>query len=384
MIQPNLKSLSAYMVLAFLGLLSFAQGPANDHCAKAIPIEPGQYIANISNATATRGYPFENPDTVPVTCIPTLENDLWYKFTTREDIQYYEITIASHACNTPAGLQALLIRSDDCNNKHYRYKGCASKQTLDTIKIFLEEPTPGLNYFIYIDGYDGTICEFDLWLNGIEQMGPEDYRYLRNDYKLDEPPYGFPEGFEAGFENNQATMRWTASPEEDIAYFVVERWPDLGEIDEESPYMQVVGMIDPRNRVGSGEMNYEFRDYFTKFQADQVYTYRLVTVDSEGGRSVTNEFDIKAELIKEFFVDEVKATSEKNIFQAYYINRKKKQDFELYVFNEAGEAVKQFKMAKQSALDGTISIDMNAFPSGRYTFKMGNSKGYFVREFYVE
>ena len=384
--MPHLRIIPVLVLLFafFTPHTTFAQLVGNDHCAKAKPIEPGQYLANLSNATATRGFPFESPDTVPITCIPTLENDLWFKFTTREDMQFYEITIASHACSTPAGLQALLIRSDDCNNKHYIYKGCASKQTMDTIKLFLDEPTPGLNYYIYVDGYDGTVCEFDLWLKGIEKIGPEDYRYLRNDYMLDEPPYGFPDGFETAFENNQATIRWTASPEEDIAYFVVERWPDLGEIDDRSPYMQVVGMIDPRNRVGSGEMNYEFRDYFTVFQPDMTYTYRLVSVDSEGGRSVSNEFEIKSEMIKDFFVDDVKPAGEKGIFQVYYINRKKKQDFELYVHDEKGEAVKQFKMAKQTALDGLVTIDMSEHPAGRYTFKMGNDKGYFVREFYVE
>ena len=376
------------LVAALYPLLLHAQlgqAPENDDCQNALRIEPGQRYMHVDNAYATRGFPFQSPDTLPGTCIQSLENDLWYEFTTTDQYAVYEVVIASYSCNTPAGLQAMLIESDDCNRDHYRYRACSNTQTLDTIKLYLQNDTPGQHYFIYIDGYDGTICDFDVWLIGKEKIEAEDYRYLRYDYLLGEIPYGYPDQLETVFENNQAIIRWETAPEEDIAYFLVERIPDnLGAVDKQQHYTQVVGIMSPRNRVGAGTMQYEFKDFITQFEQGKSYDYRILTVDSKGNRAVSERFSMTAQLIEDFFVGEVKNGLQERQFIVYYINRKKKQNFRLRVENESGEVVKSHVLKKVTAPDGEVSIDMKDFPEGRYFFIMDNEKDEFRREFFLE
>ena len=357
--------------------------PANDHCQNATPINIGQYLSDLSNATATVSHPIQAPKVDPVTCIQTLENDLWYSFET-DDHPFYEVIIVAKACNTPAGLQAMLIRSDDCNQAHYIYRACSNKQTMDTIKLYLKNEGAGQKHLIYVDGYDGTICDFDLWLRGRDKIAPMDYRFLRYDYELSETPYGVPPGLETGFFNNLAKMTWTGSAEDEIGYYIVERVPDPTGMEAGSEYMQVVGIVDPRNFAGSGEVRYEFVDYLTKFTQGEDYQYRIVSVDVRGERQTSEIFTLKAELIEDFFISEVKTGAEKNVFVSIYINKRKKQDFFLSVINEAGEVVKETVLEDVKEPDGEVTIHMEDFTPGRYLFQMGNDKGYFVHEFVVK
>lgn len=359
--------------------------PSNDDCQNALRIEPGQIYQHVDNAYATRGFPFQSPDTLPGTCIQSLENDLWYEFTTSDEFEVYEVVISSYSCNTPAGLQALLIQSDDCNRKHYRYRACSNTQTLDTIKLYLQNDEPGAHFFIYIDGYDGTICDFDVSLKGKKKVQGDDYRYLRYDYILSELPYGYPDGLETIFENNEAVIIWESAPEEDIAWFLIERMPDdLQDVAEENHYAQVVGRMRPSNRVGAGRATYIFKDQRTIFEDGKKYRYRIVTVDSKGDRSTSEVFNLTAELIDDFFVGDVKQGPQEGQQVVYYINRKKKQDFSLRVENGLGEVIKSLEMKKVTAPDGEVTIDMSEYPSGFYTFIMGNGKDEFRREFFLE
>lgn len=383
-IMPTLKPLLTLLIVLFCST-GWGQGlkPDNDDCQNAIPLHIGQYLANISNSTATVSHPLQAPKTIPATCIQTLENDLWYSFTTEDKYAYYEVVIIAKACNTPAGLQAMLIRSDDCNSEHYLYRACSNKQTMDTIKLFMRNPGAGQRHLIYVDGYDGTICDFDIWLRGREYISPLDYRYLRYDYDLSEVPYGLPPQLETGFRNNMAFLSWTGSAEKEVAYYVVERFMDQEDLIEGSEYLQVVGIIDPRNFAGSGEVWYEFEDFISSFEQGEDYRYRIVSVDMDGGREVSEDITIKARLIEDFFVSEVKNTPEENVFAIIYINKRKKQDFYLSVTNEAGEVVKETRMEGVKEPDGEVTMHMEEFPAGTYYFKMGNGKESFVRSFQV-
>ncbi|HHG85812.1 MAG TPA: hypothetical protein ENJ82_13780 [Bacteroidetes bacterium] len=363
----------------------YAQGtPPNDGCARALLLERGHTILGMSNMAATVGFEFETPATAETTCIQTIENDMWFKFQTEPGFEVYEVIISAGPCNTPSGLQALLIRSDDCNNKHYVYRGCSNKINTDTIKLFLHEPKAGLQYLVYVDGYDGTICEFDIQLRGKKRLSPVDYQYLRFDYELNgDTPYAVTD-LEQSFRNNQTVIQWTASSEEDIALFVIELLPELEEVADASRYARVVGLVQGRNLVGMARSKYEFRDYITPFRDGQIYTYRLVKVSRNGQRFAGETFKVKAKMITSFFVGDPEPTSETGIYSVHYINNKKKADYDLYVLDEQFIELKHLIFEDEPVRDGNVRIDMREYPPGNYYFKMDNGKQDFLRLFIVD
>jgi hypothetical protein len=378
--------LLSLLILAFsgasAGLLAGQASPSNDACAKAIRIEPGQKISGQNNMSATVGFEFETPATFETTCIQTIENDMWYKFTTESDYEYYEVVISTAGCNTPAGLQALLIRSDDCNNKHYTYRACANKINTDTIFLYLHEPQAGLNYLIYVDGYDGTMCDFEVELRARKSLNPADYRNLRFDYEFDDAAtYELPD-LKTDFLNNQVVIEWAAEAEEDISFFFVELIPDLGpEIDDASRYARVVGILEKRNFVDAQRTFYEFRDYITPFQNDLPYSYRIVRIDGQGNRAASTTFSIQSKMIETFFVGEVRETPEEGIYTVHYINKKKKQNYRISVEDQNGKQLKNMVLEKVPATDGDVKIDMRENEKGIYFFEMSNGKESFKRQF---
>ncbi len=373
------------LLLFLLSFLCWGQRskPENDDCHNATPISIGQNIINASNKNATASIEHQAPKTAPASCIQTLENDLWYTFTT-ENHEFYEVIIISQACNTPAGLQAMLIQSDDCNNTHYLYRACSNKQTLDTLKLFTRNSDTGQKYLIYVDGYDGTVCDFDIWLRGREVIRSLDYRHLQYDYDLPKSGYSDPNGLETEFKNNVAYFSWTGSVEDRVAYYVIERVPDLAEMIEGSEYLQVVGIIDPMNYAGTGEVKYEFEDLISGFEQGKKYRYRIVSVDSDGNRKASEEIIIKANLIEGFFVSVVKPTQANKVFTITYINKEKRQNFYLSVCNEEGEIIKETALIGIREPEGKVTIHMEEFPAGTYYFRMGNGTESFQRTFEVK
>lgn len=385
--MPLLKTPSTLTLTLTLSLtlaLAHAQAPPNDACAKAISIEPGQMLSGHSNQFAGVGYEFSTPATVETTCIQTIENDVWFKFTTREDYEWYEVVIATRFCNTPAGLQALLIRSDDCNNKHYQYRACSNKINTDTIKLFLSEPEAGHNYLVWIDGYDGTMCEFDIYLRGRTRLKKDDYRYLRFDYELDEPEAEMVPNLQTEFVNNQAVIRWSAEADDPTETYVVELLPELEGVDQESRYARIVGFVDRRNLVQLDRTYYVFRDFLTPFEHKQTYTYRIVGLDAEGNRATTEHFRIRARMIEGFYVGEVSAADSAGNHSVHYINRQKNQRYALSVLDADQAPVKQMVFEREPVRDGNITLKMAEYPAGTYYFKMDDGKNHFLRPFVVD
>jgi hypothetical protein len=351
--------------------------PENDRCAKALPIQPGQFIIGLDNATASKGLDLETPAMAEATCIQSVENDMWFEFRTVAGQEWYEVRIIAENCNTPAGLQALLIRADDCNAAKFSYEGCSNKINTDTIKLFLHQPEAGLRYLIWVDGYDGTICEYSVALNARPPLSPADYRYLRFDYDLAPAPHYELDGYSGTFTNNEASIRWKAGALDNTALYVVEQLPELST----SPYARIVGFVDPQAMVGVGDAFYEFTDRITPYQQGKRYSYRIVRVATDGSRSVSETFSITARLSTSFYVAEIKADTEPATFIAHYINYKKGQSFTLKVIDAQQQVVKEMKLPKEPARDGNITLKMADFPLGTYTFEMSNGKESFRRPF---
>lgn len=368
----------------FIGVLTPAQAqslaPQNDMCGKAMPIRPGQFITGLDNVGASKGLDFETPATAEATCIQTVENDMWFTFSTVAGQEWYEVRVIAENCNTPAGLQALLIRADDCNAANFSYEGCSNKINTDTIKLFLHQPKAGLRYLIWVDGYDGTFCEFSLALSTRAPLSPADYRYLRFDYDLTPAPHLELDGFSGTFLNNEATLRWKANTLDNTALYVIEQLPELSA----SPYARIVGFVDPQAMVGAGDAYYEFADRITPFQQGKRYNYRIVRVATDGSRSVSETFSVTAKLSTSFYVAEIKPDPAASAtFIAHYINYKKGQSFSLRVLNAQQAPVKEMKLPKEPIRDGNITLKMADFPPGEYTFEMSNGKESFRRPFIV-
>jgi hypothetical protein len=355
--------------------------PPHDVCAKAITLDPGDKLSGHTNADATPSLEFETPAIFEETCIQTIENDLWYKFKASEGVALYEIRIVAGFCTTPAGLQALLIKADDCNPAAFIYRGCSNKINTDTIKLYLETPEPGKNYFVWVDGYDGTVCEFDISLHARKGLMAEDYRFLRFDYSLDNAEIQPLGDLYSTFANNAATITWVAEPDQTPDLYVVELLPELTEVDEASRYARVVGFVDPHHFVGSGRSEYSFTDYVTPFNHAKTYRYRVLSVNADGKRISSQVLEAKAKIVESFDVREVKPAAEAGKFTVHYINRKKGQRYEIAVENAHGEQVKHMVFENEPQRDGDITIDMSALPHGEYFFIMSNGREAFRRSF---
>ena len=355
--------------------------PPNDLCGRAMPIRSGQYITGLENITATKGLDYETPAIAPATCIQTVENDMWFTFNTESGKEWYEVTIVTQSCNTPAGLQALLIRTDDCNATHFQYRGCSNKINTDTIKLFLHEPQPDIRHLIWIDGYDGTLCEFQVSLDARGPLTPADYRYLRYDYQVQPEPHLDLDGFTSAFENNAAIMRWKSPGLEDAAFYIIEQIPNLDRDQATSPYTRVVGILDAQALVGAGQATYEFQDLITDYRGAQRVEYRVVRVAPDGTRTVSEQFSIPVSLTTSFYAAEVKPSNQPNIYTVHYVNHKKGQTFQLQVLDQSGQQVKHMTLPKEPQRDGDITLKMEAFPAGTYTFTMSNGKEAFRRTF---
>jgi hypothetical protein len=355
--------------------------PPNDFCGKAVPIRVGERLSGFSNADATISLEFERPQTFEATCVQTIENDVWFKFQAEAGYEWYEVEIVSGFCTTPAGLQAMLIEADGCSANKFLYRGCSNKINTDTIKLYLQAPKPGQNYYLWIDGYDGTICEFDVALKGRKQILPDDYRFLRFDYDLATEPSFSPEDLRTAFNNNCTTLQWAADMQDDAALFIVELLPDLPDLDEGSKYARVIGFVDAHNFVGAGRSEYVFSDYLTPYQQGKTYHYRIVRVDGEGKRHISETLAVRAQMVESFEVGEVKPATEPHKFIVHYINRKKGQRYDISVANMKGEQVKHMVLDKEPLRDGTVTIDMSSLPAGEYYFVMSNGKEAFKKLF---
>ena len=350
-------------------------------CAKAIELASGDRLNGHSNEDATISLDYECPATMEATCIQTIENDIWYKFKAAEDVEMYEVQIIAGFCTTPAGLQALLIKADGCSAAHFVYRGCSNKINTDTIKLFLDAPEAGQNYFVWIDGYDGTVCEFEIALLPRPAKRPADYRFMRFDYASLDEPTELQADLDIAFANNAATLHWTADQKEGNSLFIIELLPDLAELDKASRYARVVGFLEAKNLVGQGRHDYSFTDFVTPYNQDKTYRYRIVLVDEDGKRTVSQTIETKARLIENYEVREVKPAAEPGKYMVHYINRKKGQRFDVSVEDAKGVQVKHMSLDNQPIQDGDISIDMSTFPPGEYYFIMKSGRDSFRRAF---
>lgn len=360
-------------------------GLPNDRCITAQSIEVGERLYNLSNQSATLGPESEVPLPQPYTCIKSFENDMWFKFVTVPEYDKYEIIISINDCNSPAGLQALLISTESCESSDFTYHGCANHESLDTIKLFVTDYNPAKEYLIYVDGFDGTVCDYNLYIKpvGNKSLSRRDYEFLISDYDLRTEPQFELGNLDYRFENNTFSMKWGATDEEDLDFFVVEKFEYIPQLNRFRSFANVMAIIEPINSVEGSDNTYEYTDFSTVFRNTQ-YCYRILRVDNDGKKSFSDQVCFEANIVEEFYVDDVKKGVEPGIYTVKYINHKNKQTYDCQVMDEDRKELKAMQLAKEPARDGTITLKMSEYPPGIYYFKMGNGKSHFIRRFYVD
>lgn len=370
-----------------LALISFSQAQETpplqapyDLCSQAKEIFPGDFLSDISNAKAGTTET-ETPEGEPVTCIKTFENDQWYDFTGDSAYSYYEMIIYPRFCATPAGMQALIIEADECATETFIYRACANPYKMEPLKFFLRKPKHDQHYFLYVDGFDGNVCTYDLEFIGHQKnMPPEAQRLLQTDYD-NPPPYFEPAKMDLSFRNNEAYLEWSIDAQEDVTFFLVERM--LSWLPEHRVHGRVIATIEAQNTVGQGLTTYQFHDDFTPFEEGKEYCYRIVQVNSEGERAYTQHTCLEASLIKSFTVTKIFPQQEKNKFIVLYKNNKK-QDLKFSVLDAEGEFLKGLTLEKVKKGDHQFTVDMTDYETGTYLFRVENGEEAFEREFFVE
>ena len=352
-----------------------------DFCSQARAMEPGDYLYSMNNAKATTTHD-ETPEGEPVTCIKTFENDQWYRFTGDTTYRFYTVIIRPQFCATPAGMQALIVESEDCAAENFIYRACANPYKMEPLKLFLKDPKQDQNYYIYVDGFDGNVCTYDIELLGHEKspIGLKDYERFQNDYD-NAPPYFTPESFSIEFKNNEVYLSWAVSAQEDIKLFLIERM--MTWLPEDKQHGRVIRSLPAENTVGSGVANYRFRDELTRFQAGKEYCYRIVQVNSEGERAFSEAICTKAVFVESFDVTKVFPQDEAKKFVVLYENNKK-QDLNFSVLDAERKFLKGLTLEKVKKGDHQFTIDMTAYETGIYIFRVDNGVESFEREFFVE
>ncbi|MEO1451763.1 MAG: hypothetical protein AAFV07_19695 [Bacteroidota bacterium] len=365
-----------FLAYCLLPLSILGQTVSNDTCIKARVLQIDQPILNEQNHYAG----LEEtalPETEPVTCIKTFENDLWYQFETLEGYGHYEVKVRPTSCNTPAGLQAILIRSDDCMAENYIYIDCRNPYAEVPFSLHVSDSIPGHRYLVQVDGYDGTRCSFDIELRALadDPREPEAIGTIQMDYG-DAPPHFEPESFTLGFSNNEAEISWTANSREETEFFLVQRTRKYGS----RVYGRVIGKVPARNSVGADEpVDYTFVDNAI-FSKGQTSCYRIVRVHPSGERAYGPIECVEVRLNEDLYVTPVYLTDQPDVYIIKYSN-KRKQDLRFALFDASDTLLKELTKKKEPKADGSFTINMTDYPAGQYLMTVEGKEERFSRRF---
>ncbi|MEL6671425.1 MAG: hypothetical protein AAFR61_04510 [Bacteroidota bacterium] len=351
----------------------------HDQCENARELSLGEYLPSEDNQQATVTET-ETPEPRPASCIQTFENDLWYKVYTIPGYRFYKASITPLSCNTPAGLQALVIEGSSCESGDFIYRACVNPHAEQALNLIWEDSVAGNPYLIYVDGYDGTECVFSVKVEGFEE-DPRSVRDVENlEVDYDEPT----EIYEAAnpeilFTNNEAVISWDAKTNEDVKLFLVERVMNFGK--RKTGY--VAGKVKPSSTVGlGGNQRYEFADQ-RPYTSDKEYCYRIVRVNSQGKKAYSEPLCVTARMNEDFYISPVFPTQNQNTYVIRYRNEKK-QDLTYVLLDEKEEELKRYVRKKEPKGEGSITIDMSPYTPGIYFLKVQGKDESFLRKFTFE
>jgi len=254
--------------------------------------------------------------------------------------------------------------------------------------MFLKEPQAGVKYLIYVDGYDGTICEYNLQLSGYRnrRMYKYDYLFVQNDYHIDDPSSLFePLSLTPKFVNNEAVLEWSVDTHEEIDFFVVSRImePNVAKGAIPVRYGKILAVIEHQNTVGEGQAFYSFVDDRIRFQQGEKYCYKILKVDRKGAEAFTDDICLQANIIGSFYVSQVFPDQEAGKFLIKYVCNKK-VDIDFRILDQNKSYIKGKKMPKEPKGEAKLTINMQDQPPGIYYLHAVSKEGEYFREFILE
>ncbi|MEM7657421.1 MAG: hypothetical protein AAF399_14900 [Bacteroidota bacterium] len=370
---------SAAIACCLLPLSLLAQSFPHDACERALPIAVGQSIPLQNNREAGIQERIL-PAVQPITCIKTYENDLWYRFEADSQFRFYEILIEPLACETPAGVQAMIIRSDDCEPSHFEYVACQNPYAVESLSLWVEDALPGSKYLLQVDGYDGNLCEFQVHLRGFVNDPREaaDFQQQQMDYS--QPAESFePATWEGQSLNNETILRWQVGSQDGVSLFLVQAVVIQGA----TSIGETLGSVEPVATVGQEQIyTYRFRDG-RMLAPGQTYCYRLVQIGPGSRRAYSDPICVEAKRNEDFFVTPVVRYDSVGVYSVQFTNERK-QDLVFRLLDVEGKELKSLVRAKEPKGNGLITIDMEPYPTGSYQLRIEGKREFFLRSFVKE
>lgn len=347
----------------------------HDECSGAQYLPLNEWLHE-DNTEATLSDAQSRPAPYPQTCIPTYENDVWYFFES-EMPEEYEIVIVHRICNTPSGLQAILMQSVDCNPQNYKIVACSSRKIADTIKIIFNTSAIPARYYLYVDGYGGTTCTYDVILRKQEgaSLNPSNLKYNKFYQEFTPCTEALHMGAKIIFENNQPKITWKDINPEETGYFAIERILSNSGI----RHYEQIGLIKPEQTALGYQDAYSVSDYKTIYKNDDDYAYRIVRYQQDGSKTCTGEIAGKAKVQNEFIVTEVEPTRQKGIYQVRYMIRKK-QKYTMSILNDQLYELKGKPLMNTNVGEYTSNLDLSEYGPGVYYFRLASPTDYIIRK----
>ncbi|MDT8412738.1 MAG: T9SS type A sorting domain-containing protein, partial [Vicingaceae bacterium] len=137
----------------------------NDHCSNAIDLGLGTTTATqTSNATVNLS---EEPAFTGCGGI-TLENTVWYQFTTNSSGDSVTIIFDNQVCSpSQNGIQVSIVQATvSCDPMTYTEIFCSASNDTTAFQFGPVLLPPNTTYYIAVDGFAGSDCNFDITIEG--------------------------------------------------------------------------------------------------------------------------------------------------------------------------------------------------------------------------
>ncbi len=308
-----------------------AHEPPGNNCSEAVTIEMNS-ISTFNNAGATPDGPTSNN---------SIENNTWYKWTAPSAWQSGQaayVRIFEPQCNSNEALQITLWDSkNSCpeNSDSYTMVNRVPGQSIEYYHQWT--PVPGITYFVSVDGYAGTACQFKLELAS-QSIIPVNLITL-----------------DAKSDGKNVILSWMTSEEVNNNYFTIEKSRD-------GRHFLPLTIVEGASK-STTERSYTSRD---EFPYPEKNYYRLKQTDSEGNYSYSKAIAVNIKGQGRMFHASSGKGSDK-IDLSYFSENK--ESAMLRIFDTKGQQLYSMKLPLNEGRND-YRINSSLFPLGKYQVKL--------------